>query len=52
MDENYRNHPITCSWCQKVMKEGNPDLAISHGICPSCRERVLREMEENRKKDS
>lgn len=25
-----------CSWCSRVIREGNPALGISHGICPDC----------------
>lgn len=25
-----------CAWCNKVIKEGNPALLVSHGICESC----------------
>ncbi len=44
---------IICSWCQKLMgtkkcedliHEG-PD--ITHSICPECKEKVMREMEED-----
>jgi hypothetical protein len=44
---------IICSWCQKFMgtkkcesliREG---LDITHSICPECKEKVMREMEEN-----
>lgn len=31
---------ILCSWCGRVMRQGDPKLPISHGICPSCVIRV------------
>jgi hypothetical protein len=44
---------IICSWCQKFMgtkkcavlnHEGSD---ITHSICPECKEKVMREMEED-----
>ncbi len=30
-----------CSWCGKVMREGDtPDARVSHGICPACIEKL------------
>jgi hypothetical protein len=31
---------VTCAWCSPKAKRG------SHGICPACTERMLREMDE------
>jgi hypothetical protein len=44
---------IICSWCQKFMGtkkcEGrfHEDLDITHSICPECKEKVMREMDED-----
>ncbi len=37
MSEKYK---IICAWCQKTIVESASDL-ISHGICQSCKTRVL-----------
>jgi len=28
--------PVVCAWCNKLLKDGNPALMTSHGICPNC----------------
>ncbi len=44
---------IICSWCQKFMGtkkcEGlnHGGLDITHSICPECKEKVMREMDED-----
>ena len=44
---------IICSWCQKFMgtkkSEGviHKGLDITHSICPECKEKVMREMDED-----
>ncbi len=30
-----------CSWCERVLEEGDPGALISHGICPECFERAV-----------
>jgi hypothetical protein len=30
---------LICGWCKRVLREGR--LPISHGICETCRTRVL-----------
>jgi len=40
---------VLCSYCKgtpTVIRRGNPDLPISHGLCQSCRARLDREMTE------
>ena len=34
---------LVCSWCDRVMREGDPKLPVSHGLCPSCAERLEQE---------
>ncbi len=36
--EAVRRAPVVCSWCQAVIRSGNPALQVSHGICEPCRE--------------
>ena len=44
---------IICSWCQKFMGikkcEGliSEGLDITHSICPECKEKVMREIDED-----
>jgi len=44
---------IKCAWCGKFLGtkecEGQIDknYRISHGICPECKEKVMREMDED-----
>ena len=44
---------IICSWCQKFMGtkkcagQIHAGLDITHSICQECKEKVLREMDEN-----
>ena len=33
---------VICAWCGKVLQEG--DEPISHGICPECKEKLLKEV--------
>lgn len=32
-----------CSWCSRVIREGNPALPLSHDICSSCAEQYFPE---------
>jgi uncharacterized protein YlaI len=34
---------VVCSWCDRVMREGDPKLPISHGLCQACKERLEQE---------
>lgn len=34
---------VKCAWCQQDIKAGDPALPVSHGICPTCKARVLGE---------
>ena len=41
--------PTLCAWCAAkgittVLKAGDPKLPVSHGLCPSCREQLEREV--------
>jgi hypothetical protein len=27
---------LICSWCDVVIREGDPKLPVSHGICTGC----------------
>jgi len=44
---------IICSWCQKFMGTKKCEslihegLDITHSICPECKEKVMREMDED-----
>jgi hypothetical protein len=31
---------IVCSWCERVLHEGEPGAPTSHGICVECRKDV------------
>jgi hypothetical protein len=38
---------VICAWCGKILQEGeNP---ASHGICPSCAEKVREEIKNYKK---
>lgn len=37
-------HRIVCAWCNKILVPG-PE-PISHGICDSCREKVIEDLKE------
>lgn len=30
---------VICAWCEKVLRDGDPRLPISHGMCPCCKEK-------------
>lgn len=32
---------VVCAWCLRVLCEGTPGAATSHGMCPSCRGRFV-----------
>ena len=32
-----------CSWCGNVLDEGTPGAQTSHGCCPACCDRLLRD---------
>jgi len=34
---------IECSWCGKVMEEGDPGAPTSHGICSPCKDKLLQD---------
>ena len=44
---------IICSWCQRLMGTKkwkgiiHEGLDITHSICPECKEKVMREMDED-----
>ena len=27
---------VVCAWCQRVLSEGTPGAATTHGMCPVC----------------
>ena len=35
--------PVVCGWCLALMTDGNPLLRVSHGICESCTEVMIKE---------
>ena len=39
------NYLVICAWCQKILKEGAIDNGISHGICETCSEKMLKDLE-------
>jgi len=43
---------IVCAWCNKDMgeKDGQGVSGISHGICPSCQEKLMNELKERKNK--
>jgi hypothetical protein len=34
---------LICAWCKRVMRAGDPELPISHGMCPACRKKFEQE---------
>lgn len=34
---------IVCAWCTRTIKDGDPALPVSHGICPECDEKLVTE---------
>ena len=32
---------VLCSWCQRVIQEGDQSKPVSHGICHDCMEKAL-----------
>jgi hypothetical protein len=55
--DRFRRRPLipVCAWCQKVREDGrysrridayvgaHQDIDCTHGICPECRDAVIRE---------
>jgi len=35
-----RAFPVVCGWCSVVLRAGNPDLPVSHGLCASCESKL------------
>ncbi len=31
---------LVCAWCKKIIKDGPPE-PVSHGICDTCKDKVL-----------
>lgn len=29
-----------CAWCGTTIREGDPNLPVTHGICPPCKAKV------------
>lgn len=48
--EKEKTLKTVCSWCGKVMQEGDGDLTpdgelnITHGICDECEQKILKEI--------
>ncbi len=44
---------VQCAWCKKFLPDkkceglNHEGLDITHSICPECKEKVMREMEED-----
>ena len=38
------NHTVVCAWCNRVLHQGAS--SVSHGICTSCADGVLRAFEQ------
>jgi len=36
------NPLVLCAWCCKVIRDGNPDVPVSHGICDPCASQFLK----------
>lgn len=36
-----------CSWCKKLLREGDQPFPVSHTICPSCMARSLADLEKS-----
>jgi hypothetical protein len=32
---------VVCAWCTRVLVAGSPGALTSHGLCPTCRDRLL-----------
>lgn len=37
------SNKIVCAWCGEVICEGDDDLLVSHGICPKCYDKEMKE---------
>lgn len=35
------NMRVVCSWCLRVLVEGDPSQLTSHGCCPACIHKML-----------
>lgn len=36
---------VECGWCGVLLREGDPTLPTSHGICPKCQARLEAQIE-------
>lgn len=39
---------VICAWCKKVLRIGTIENGVSHGICPECAQKMIREANELR----
>jgi len=37
-----------CAWCQKVMKEGPENSAVTHGICEDCSKEQIEKLQKQK----
>ena len=50
--ENDFELEVVCAWCGKHLgwKDGKGEIGISHGICDECKEKILGEYKEKRRR--
>ena len=41
MNNEDQNLKLVCAWCGVTIREGNAEADVSHGICASCFEREM-----------
>ena len=37
---------VVCAWCNKVIRDGDYDTDVSHGICKECYENEIKKLDE------
>jgi len=45
-----KEYILVCAWCKKLIKDGDEEGLISHGICSDCFEKEIKKMKEERLK--
>ena len=42
-------YTLQCSWCNAMIKKGDPCASVSHGICPACYAAQMAELANKKK---
>ena len=46
------NITVICAWCKKIMKQGLEGAKYeSHSICPKCKEKFTKDLQEERSRE-